>query len=126
MEVIATPTLLRKKYPHLPVETLKGRRRWQILTVNRGDRLARHITDMGDASLYDCGGLNMPGLWENTVAELREVADNWRSDQSWEKQVIADAAGESTLIENWWKQMENRRKAGHSVFGSEITIQGRR
>jgi len=98
-------------------------RRFQIVTVNRGDRLARHITDMGDASLYDCGGLNLPGAWENSVAELREVADQWRTDQKWEKEIIAEAQGQSTLIDTWLAQEEQKRKAlaGQSVFGPGVS-----
>ncbi len=121
VEVITTPTLIHKKYPNLPMETMKGRRRYQIVTVNRGDRLARHITDMGDAALYDCGGLNMPGWWENTVAQLREVAGQWREDQSWEKEILANAAGESRLMKAWFEQMEQRRRV--SVFGPHVVVQ---
>jgi len=125
VEVITTPLALCKKLRGLRLRITRGRRRFQIITVNRGDRLARHITDMGDAGLYACGGLNIPGLWENSVAQLREIADQWRTDQSWEKQVIAEAQGESKLIETWLAQEEQKRKAlaGQSVFGPAIAVQ---
>lgn len=123
VEVITTPLAIQKRFKQLRLFDMTGRHRYQIVTVNRGDRLARHITDMGNASLYSCGGLNIPGLWENTVGQLRETADNWRSDQTWEKQVIADAQGGSTLIDTWLKQEENKKKAlvGQSVFGPGVS-----
>lgn len=118
VEVITTPLAIQKRFKQLHLSDMAGRHRYQIVTVNRGDRLARHITDMGDAKLYGCGGLNLPGLWENTVGQLRETADSWRSDQAWERQVIADAQGGSTLIETWLEQEEKKRGAlvGRSVF----------
>ena len=76
---------------------------------------------MGSASLYDCGGLNIPGMWENTVAELREIADQWRSDQRWEKEVIGEAQSRSTLIDTWLKQEERKLLVGQSVFGPGIS-----
>ncbi len=123
VEVVTTPLAIRRRFKQLQLTDMVGRHRYQIVTVNRGDRLTRHITDMGDASLYDCGGLNIPGLWENSVAELREIADQWRIDQTWEKEVIAEAQGQSTLVDTWLKQEERKQKAlvGQSVFGPGIS-----
>lgn len=121
VEVITTPLAIRKRFKGLHLPGTAGRHRYQIVTVNRGDRLTRHITDMGPASLYDCGGLNLPGCWENTVAQLREVADQWRNDQRWEKEVIEEAQSRSTLIDTWLKQEEQKPLVGQSVFGPGIS-----
>jgi len=123
VEVVTTPLAIRRRFKQAQLTDMRGRHRYQIVTVNRGDRLTRHIHDMGDASLYDCGGLNIPGLWENSVAQLREIADQWRIDQTWEKEVIAEAQGRSTLIDTWLKQEEKKKKAlvGQSVYGPGIS-----
>lgn len=123
VEVIVTPIAMQTRYPELHIPNKQGRHRWQVVTVNRNDRLTRHITDMGDASLHPYNGLNLPGLWENTVGQLQEAADDWRGDQSWERQIVADSQGTSNLMENWFKQTERRSKSGSSVFGPVISIE---
>ena len=123
VEVIVTPIAMQARYPELHILNKNGRHRWQVITVNRNDRKARHITDMGDVSLHPYNGLNVPGLWENTVGELRDAADDWRGDQSFERQIIADSQGTSKLVETWLNQMERRSRSGSSVFGPGISIE---
>ena len=116
VELVMTPYAMSKGRKRFKPKTMIGRRRWQVLWVNRDDRLAQHITDMGAASLYDRGPVNIPGLWEHTVAELREIADQWRNDDSWEQEIIANVQGESRLTERFLIQQEKKRTAGQSVF----------
>lgn len=125
VEAVTTPLEITKKLKGLKLGNMEGQHRFQIVTVVRGDKLVRHVRDMGDTSLYDCGGLNVPGLLENTVAELREIADQWRSDQRWERDILANEQGESTLLERWVEQADQKAKSlqGLSVFGSGVTVQ---
>ncbi len=130
VEVIVTPIAMQTRYPELHIPDRTGRHRWQIITVNRNDRKARHITDMGNISLHPYNGLNLPGLWENTVGQLREVADDWRGDQtgvtqSWEKEIVAESQGTSRLVETWVEQAERKRKRrrAQSQFGPGLSVQ---
>lgn len=117
-EIVMTPHAMSKGRRRFKPKTMVGRRRWQVVWVNRGGRLAQHITDMGDAKLYDRGPVNIPGLWEHTVAELREIADQWRNDTPWEHEIIANVQGESRLTERFLIQQEKKRRlsTGQVVF----------
>ena len=116
VEIVMTPYAMSRGRTRFKPKTMIGRRRWQVVWVNRDDRLAQHITDMGDASLFNRGPVNIPGLFEHTVAELREIADQWRNDNSWEQEIIANVQGESKLTERFLIQQEKKRMAGRSVF----------
>lgn len=115
VEIVMTPHAMSKGRRRFRPKTWVGRRRWQVVWVNRGDRLAQHITDMGDASLYNRGPVNIPALWEHTVAELREIANQWRNDSPWEQEIIANAQGESRLIERFLIEQEKKQAAGKIV-----------
>ena len=123
VEVVMTPYAMSKGRKRFTPQTMVGRHRWQVVWVNRGDKLAQHITDMGDAKLYNRGPVNIPGLWEHTVAELREIADQWRNDSPWESEVIANAQGESRLIERFLIQQEKKQRR---VAGKIVSVPVRR
>lgn len=57
----------------------KGFRRYRIIIVNRDGNLAEYREDMGLATKWKgTRQLNIPALWEHTVAELMDIADNLR------------------------------------------------
>lgn len=122
-EIVMTPHAMSKGGKRFKPSTTKGRRRWEIVWVNRGDRLAEHIRDMGPSSAYDYGCINIPSLWEHSVAELRDIAEQVRNDGQWEKDIIAQRQSESKLLEHAAIQCELRQKAGKSAFGPAISVQ---
>jgi len=50
-------------------------RRYQIIYVNRNDRLAEYREDLGLASDFDAIQFRIPSFWEHTVGELKEMAE---------------------------------------------------
>ncbi len=55
--------------------------RYRIILVNRDGKLAEYREDMGKASKYKgAKQLNIPSLWEHTVAELIDLANQLRWD----------------------------------------------
>lgn len=102
-----------------------GMHRWQVIYVNRGDRLAEYHRDMGDAALYEVGSLRIPSLWEHTVAELQDIADNVRSLKRQQRSMMAELQGESTLLRDAEAFVEEvyKRRRRRSVFGPAISVQ---
>ena len=59
----------------------KGMHRYQVILVNRGDRLAEFRKDMGKASKWkNVRFINIPSLWEHSVSELQFLADTIRNE----------------------------------------------
>ncbi len=118
VEIVMTPYDMSKGGKRFKPQSWLGRRRWEVVWVLRNDRLAQHITDMGDAGLYNFGAINIPACWEHSVAELREIAEKVRNDGAWEREVIANVQGESKLIEQFLIQQQRKQKAAkrQSVF----------
>jgi len=56
-----------------------GFRRYQIIQVNRNDKLAQFRFDMGSVDKFKgIKQLRIPSLWEHTVDELKDLADELR------------------------------------------------
>ena len=53
-------------------------RRYQIIYVNRNDRLAEYREDLGLASEFSAIQFRIPSLWVHTVGELKEMAETLR------------------------------------------------
>jgi hypothetical protein len=94
-----------------------GFRRYQLIIVNRNDELAEYREDMGPAAGFTAPEFNILAMWEHSVAELREMADLNRDDY-WTKRT-AEIQAESTLIDDWIDQSEERREIvqNRSTFG---------
>lgn len=63
---------------NLPGPRGRGRHRWQIILVNRGDRLTEFRRDLGDVALYSAMQFRIPSLWVHTVGELLDMAEHLR------------------------------------------------
>lgn len=103
----------------------RGWRRWQIVTVNRDDRLTDWWFDLGPSSAFaSAPPLAIPGLFEETVARLRELAEELRHDSYFRRQK-AELEAESTLIPDMVNQFEEGRliQRNVSVFGPGVTHQ---
>ena len=103
----------------LPAANYQGRRRWQILTVIRDDKLTEHWYDMGPASQFRSEPIRILGgyvdevtgtIWiEHTVAELMEIADWYR-----EQKPLSANIEPRNLWDEYHKKLEQGRG---SVFG---------
>ena len=99
-----------------------ARRRWQIITVIRNDQLTEWWTDLGASEDFTAPQIEMPGLLEHSVAELRSLAEEYRlGDDYWAKRQ-AEIAAESTVIPDMLNQLEERTKIIHnrSQFGPVV------
>ena len=115
-EINLTPFIASRKGYKPP--SMAGRKRYQIIQVNRGDHLVNHYTDLGDSALFS-GPFELPSLWEHSVAELRDMADTMRWRDEWTKDLITNLEGESTLLKDTAHWLEERQqiKATRSHFG---------
>lgn len=105
-----------------------GLRRYQFIGVNRGDRIALWVHDMGDAADFDFGALEVLSLWEETVDWMQDIANDIREkDAEFNRNVIR--ARQQELKERWpemaYKQNEllrlNRRN--QSTFGPAVRVE---
>jgi len=126
IELNLTPYSFSKGGKKFRPKSFSGMRRYQIVIVNRGDRLAEYHRDLGDAGIFAVGPLRIPSLWEHTVAELQEIADNVRSRVNEDRSVMAELQGRSTLKRDamaFFEELHKRRRGHQSVFGPAIKVQ---
>jgi len=123
VEVVLTPYSFTKGGRKFRPKSWSGKHRYQVILVNRGDRLAEYHRDLGDAALFESGAFRIPSLWEHTVGELQEIADHVRSRE--DRSVMAELQQRSTLARDaaaFFEEVYKRRR-GQSVFGSAINVQ---
>ena len=97
--------------------------RWQVLFVNRADAIAEHWIDLGPAENFKAPELNIPLLWEHSVAEAQDIATRERlGSDHWQK-FLAERQAASTLIPDFLEQKAERWKVinNQSVFGPGVT-----
>jgi hypothetical protein len=102
-----------------------GKRRIQIVYVNRGDELAEWRKDLGPADSFTSNQFRIPALWEHTVGELWDIAEQQRlKEDEWER-FIQEEQQASTLISDWLTELEERNKLARnqSTFGPGYTRQ---
>ena len=126
VEVNLTPYVFSKGGRKFRPKTFSGQHRYQVILVNRGDRLAEYHRDMGDAALFESGPFRIPSLWEHSVGELQDIADNVRSRVKEDRSVTAELQGRSTLKRDamaFFEEVYKRRRGHQSVFGPAIKVQ---
>lgn len=126
IELNMTPYSFSKGGRKFRPKTFSGKHRYQVVYVSRGDRLAEYHRDLGDAALFNFGPLRIPSLWEHTVGELQEIADNVRSSGRQQQSMIAELQTESTLLrdaEVFMEEVYKRRRGHRSTFGPVISVQ---
>lgn len=62
--------------------TYKGFHRYQLIIVNREDRMAEFRRDLGLAENFNARQFRVPSLWLHTVGELQDIADDLRDTTS--------------------------------------------
>jgi hypothetical protein len=91
--------------------------RYQIIHVNRGDRIAEYREDLGLASDFDAIQFNIPSYWEHTVGELRDIAQDLRARPANALQEFIPQQGEEHKREFWKRYTdlhEAMRRKGRS------------
>ncbi len=102
-----------------PYPDTRGLHRFQLVYVNRGDRIARHTIDLGRARDFEALEFHVPSLWEHTVGELWDMAEQMRlGDDYWVRR-SQELRAESTLILDFLEQADERGQVvrNRSVFG---------
>ena len=99
--------------------------RYQIVKVVRGDTLAEWWNDLGPASQFTGPELEIPGLLEETVGSLWDLADHYRLGEDYWQKRSAEIGAESSLITDWTNQVEERQRIIHnrSAFGPGVRKQ---
>lgn len=126
IELNMTPYSFTKGGRKFRPSSFSGLHRYQVIMVNRSDRLAEYHRDMGDAALYPFGPIRIPSLWEHTVAELQDIADDIRHHGFREQRnMLVELRGRSTLKRDALRLVEevSKRRRRQSVFGPAIGIQ---
>ena len=68
-----------------------GMHRYQIILVNRDDKLAEYRVDMGEASKWvNVRFINVPALWLHTVSELQFIAGQIRDESTQDEVDVMD------------------------------------
>jgi len=99
--------------------------RWQVVTVNRNDILTDWWHDLGPQENFPgVPPLAIPGLFEEPVANLRDLAEQQRHSDRFSKRK-AELEAESTLIPDLLNQYEEGKRIRRNVssFGPAVTHQ---
>tara|TARA_Y100000310_G_scaffold15644_1_gene15692 strand:+ start:3530 stop:4030 length:501 start_codon:yes stop_codon:yes gene_type:complete len=107
----------------------RGFRRYQTIFVNRGDRLAKWMGDMGEEVIFATGPFSIPGgdpgkpesEWFATVGELKEQANEMRQHLL-EKLLKEGKLQAPPLIEMYADEIEQRDwvRKGKRVYGPNV------
>lgn len=105
---------------NLQVPGKKGWRRYQIVTVVRGDKLADHMKDLGPRGSFKVeqfrilGGVveEKTGRIEilHTVGELTEIADHLRHNPLQHRHIVG-----GNLLERYAKYLEKRKNGNKRI-----------
>lgn len=112
---------------NLPPPDSRGRRRYQVVTVPRGERLAEWRRDLGPSSAFAADQFRVPGgvvdeetgRFEpvHTVGELWDIADYLR-----ENPLLGDNVVRTDIVQRYHDEMDMRRRVsrGMKVFGPRV------
>jgi hypothetical protein len=81
-------------------------RRYQIIYVNRDDKLAEYREDLGLASEFDAILFRVPSFWEHTVGELMDIAQDLRNRPPSFTHGIIPHQGEEHKKEFWKRYLD--------------------
>jgi hypothetical protein len=100
-------------------------RRYQVITVIRGDCLTEWWKDLGPVENFTTPQIEIPSLGEHSVVELRYMADQYRHEDDYWGKFAAEKAAESSIIPELINQLEENQRIIHnrSSFGPGISHQ---
>ena len=99
--------------------------RYQVITVNRDDTLTDWWHDLGPSEQFTAGPIAIPGIWEESVGTLRDLAEDIRlADDTFQKRK-AELQAASTLVPDMLRQLEEGKRviANQTVSGPFVTHQ---
>ena len=98
---------------NLPTPDFKGKHRYQIIYVQRGDKLAEFRRDLGPRERFGSAPeLRIPSFWVHSVAELVDMAEELRDPSYWtEGETPLLSAKDSTILEQYASKKDNHRLA---------------
>ena len=122
-ETVMTPFAARQR--GYPSDSWAGRHRYQIIGVNRDGKLTLHCRDMGLSENFNYGGIRIAALWEHSVAEVQDMAEQIREGGAWERGIIAERQGQKPWGERLDEQYDTARQnlANRSIFGHYLTVE---
>lgn len=93
--------------------------RIQFVWVARNGVVMEWSQDLGRSDGYTSPGLDIPAIWEHTVGELFDIAEEARLGNNYWQRWTAEQESESTLIPDWINQVDEQSKIirNQSVFG---------
>ncbi len=77
--------------------TFRGFHRYQLIIVNREDRMSEFRRDLGPAKNFEARQFRIPSLWLHTVGELQDMADNLRDEVATPNEHLPVADGDDML-----------------------------
>jgi len=98
-----------------------GWRRYQIIYVNREDRLAEFRRDMGPKESFESMQFRIPALWEHTVAELLDMADEMRAQSNERFQNLPKPKTGDEYLDGIHQEQEKRQwlSRGRTIYGGK-------
>lgn len=115
---------------NLPTPDSKGRRRFQMIEVVRGDKLVTWASDMGDAKSFDVDQIHIMGGFVDergkghcyhSVAELQEMADDMRAGNMTTVVEVDEQTGDDWL-QKYMDEADRRKMVAEkrSTFGGSF------
>lgn len=118
----SVPTVVRSEPCWGLTERILNGQRFQIIAVNRGDKIAECWVPL--PLIHGQREFDLFCAFEHSVGEARDWADEMREDKHWDN-VLAEEAANSTLFKRFWQQVENDAAIvkNRSTFGPGGKIQ---
>ena len=80
-----------------------GFHRYQIILVNRGEKLAEYRIDKGESKeLKGKRQINIPALWEHSVAELQFIAEQIQGESVQDELDIMDLMDKKGVLNKYF------------------------
>lgn len=86
--------------------------RYQIIYVNRDDKLAEYREDLGSASGFSAIQFRIPSFWEHTVGELKDIAEDLRNRPPSHLDEIIPKPNRESFWQRYTDLQEAKRKKG--------------
>lgn len=103
-------------------ETWRYMHRYQVIGVNRDGRMALWMHDMGLASDFAFGDLQVLSLWEDTVDAVRDMADDVRQRALEEQQSFIQERQQ--LLKERWPKMALEQAALLRLNRDNVSVFG--
>ena len=85
-----------------------GFHRYKIILIKRGDSMAEYREDMGKSELFKDARrtIHIPAVFEHTVGELLDIADELRYERGRDELDVRELAGVYPFNKPWEKKIQ--------------------